>query len=323
MFPGMWVRIVSVRPDTSVPLTVPLSTCQESTPSHVPPSGSSPTQHGQRILHVHTSSSFPSSSYAISTSLRRRAASLGESRWRRVVGTLARRGVLLAVRLERLLRGGLLSVLLRPPDADSGLLPVHHGRAGEAAVVGRALDGDDLVRDRRVPPRQLLLQRGLEVDVLGGGILDSPREGLDDRLRNPLEPVLEKERGEGGLHDCGQDVAVARELRRLLDAGLQAPIAQPAIELELQSDRRTARAGADVREDLRHPALGEVRVAVEEVAGDGEIQDAVAEELEPFVGGGAVGRPVRMRKDLIESLPWERLDQVLELVRFSRRRAAI
>jgi len=64
-------------------------------------------------------------------------------------------------------------------------------------------------------------------------------------------------------------------------------------------------------------------VAVEEVAGDGEIQDAVAQELEPFVGGGAVGRPVRMRKDLIESLPGERLDQVLELVRFSRRRAAI
>jgi hypothetical protein len=38
-----------------------------------------------------------------------------------------------------------------------------------------------------------------------------------------------------------------------------------------------------VREDLRHPALGKVRVAVKEVAGDGEIQDAVAEELEPFV----------------------------------------
>src|SRR5438128_6577653 len=68
MFPGMWVRIVSVRPDTSVPLTVPLSKCQESTPSQVPPSGSSPTQHGQRILQVHTSSSFPSSSYAISAS---------------------------------------------------------------------------------------------------------------------------------------------------------------------------------------------------------------------------------------------------------------
>src|SRR6266540_5735931 len=103
---------------------------------------------------------------------------MGEPRWRRVVETLARRS-LLAVRLERLAGRGLLGVLLRPPDADSSIPTVHHGRAGEAAVVGRALDGDDLVRDRRVPPGQLLLQRGLEVDVLGGGILDSPREGLD------------------------------------------------------------------------------------------------------------------------------------------------
>jgi hypothetical protein len=78
-----------------------------------------------------------------------------------------------------------------------------------------------------------------------------------------------------------------------------------------------------MRENLRHPAFGEVRIAVEEIAGDCEIQDAVAEELESLVGGGAVGRPVRMREDTLEPLPGERLDQVPELVRFSGRRAAI
>ncbi len=61
----MWVRIVNVRPETSVPFTLPFSMCHDSTPSHVPPSGSSPTQHGHRMLHVQTSSSFPSSTYVM------------------------------------------------------------------------------------------------------------------------------------------------------------------------------------------------------------------------------------------------------------------
>ena len=99
--------------------------------------------------------------------------------------------------------------------------------------MGRALDRHDLVRDHRVPPGQLLLQCGLEVDVLCGRILDSPREGLDDRLLDRLEPVLEEKSGEGRLHHRGQDVAVSRELHRLVDARLQAPLAEPAVELEL------------------------------------------------------------------------------------------
>src|SRR5205823_1748779 len=65
MLPGMWVKMVRLWPDTSNPLTVPLSTCHDNTPSQVPKSGSSPTQHGQSVLHVHTSSKRPSSWYVI------------------------------------------------------------------------------------------------------------------------------------------------------------------------------------------------------------------------------------------------------------------
>src|SRR6266508_1992854 len=61
MLPGMSARIVNVRPETSVPLTVPCSKCQERTPAHLPPSGSSPTQQGQSVLQVQTSSRLPSS----------------------------------------------------------------------------------------------------------------------------------------------------------------------------------------------------------------------------------------------------------------------
>src|SRR3972149_6233688 len=65
MLPGIWVRTASVRPATFRPLTVPLSMCHARTPSQVPPSGSSPTQHGQSTLQVQTSNSCPSSWYAI------------------------------------------------------------------------------------------------------------------------------------------------------------------------------------------------------------------------------------------------------------------
>ena len=39
--------------------------CQASAESQVPPSGSSPIQHGQSTLQVQTSSSLPSMSYAM------------------------------------------------------------------------------------------------------------------------------------------------------------------------------------------------------------------------------------------------------------------
>src|SRR5215218_6600096 len=61
MLPGMCPTQPNVRPVTSVPFTLPLSKCQAYRPSQVPPSGSSPTQQGHRMLHVQTSSRRPSS----------------------------------------------------------------------------------------------------------------------------------------------------------------------------------------------------------------------------------------------------------------------
>jgi hypothetical protein len=68
-----------------------------------------------------------------------------------------------------------------------------------------------------------------------------------------------------------------------------------------------------VRADLREPALGEVREALVEGAGDGELEDAVAEELQPLVRRGAVGRPRGVREDGLEARRRERVDQALEL----------
>ena len=64
-FSGMWTEAAMVRPETSTPSIDPLSTCHASADSQTPPSGFSPTQHGHSTLQVHTSSSLPSTSYAI------------------------------------------------------------------------------------------------------------------------------------------------------------------------------------------------------------------------------------------------------------------
>jgi len=58
------------------------------------------------------------------------------------------------------------------------------------------------------------------------------------------------------------------------------------------------------------------------VTRDGEVEHAVAEELEALVRRLPVGRPVGVGEDVLESLPRKRLDQMLELVRFAGRRVA-
>jgi hypothetical protein len=59
-----------------------------------------------------------------------------------------------------------------------------------------------------------------------------------------------------------------------------------------------------------------------EIVRNGEVENAVAEELEPLVRRRGVGCPVGMSEDVLEPLRRKRLDQVLELVRFAGRRAA-
>jgi hypothetical protein len=46
---------------------------------------------------------------------------------------------------------------------------------------------------------------------------------------------------------------------------------------------------------------------------DRELEDAVAEELEPLVRGAAIARPRRVREDGLRQLGRERVDQLREV----------
>ena len=67
-----------------------------------------------------------------------------------------------------------------------------------------------------------------------------------------------------------------------------------------------------MRPDLRQLSLGEVGVAIVELARHGELEDAIAEELEPLVRGRAVRRPRRVREDLLQALGRQLVDQSVE-----------
>jgi hypothetical protein len=61
--------------------------------------------------------------------------------------------------------------------------------------------------------------------------------------------------------------------------------------------------------DLRQPSLRKLGVALVQRAGDGQLEDAVAEELEPLVRRGSLCRPGGVREDVLEPLRGERVDQ--------------
>src|SRR5436305_9147505 len=93
---------------------------------------------------------------------------------------------------EHFLCGRLLRGLLRTSLPDAGLLAVDVCRAGEGAVVRRAVDVQHRVVDGLPTPRQCFLELRLEVDVACQGVFDPAREGADDRGFDLLLPVLEK-----------------------------------------------------------------------------------------------------------------------------------
>jgi hypothetical protein len=68
-----------------------------------------------------------------------------------------------------------------------------------------------------------------------------------------------------------------------------------------------------VGSDLREPALGRLAEAVVDRAGDRELEDAVAEELEPLVRVRPVVRPGRVLEDLFEAFGRKLGDQPSEL----------
>jgi hypothetical protein len=162
-------------------------------------------------------------------------------------------------------------------------------------------------------PGERLLELRLVVLVVGERVLDALRERVDDRPLDRLVAVLEEERGERRLEQRREDVAVRREALELLVRDLVgAGVEQPVAELELARDDGAACPRDDVGADLREPALREVRVALVERARRGQLEDAVAEELEPLVRGRPVGRPGGVREDVVPPLRRQLLDQPAE-----------
>jgi hypothetical protein len=66
--------------------------------------------------------------------------------------------------------------------------------------------------------------------------------------------------------------------------------------------------------DLCEPALRGVLEAIEDRARDGQLEDAVPEELESLVRLGSILRPGRVCEDLVESGLRELGNQTAELV---------
>ena len=187
--------------------------------------------------------------------------------------------------------------------------------ADELAVVRRSLDLEHRVVDVASGARERLLELRLVVDVARARVLDPLRERLDERRLHRLEPVFEIDRGDCGLEHGCEDVPAARDALELVRGGVARVLEQPIAEPELLRDGSAALARDDVRPDLRESPLGRLAEAVEHRARDRELEDAVAEELEPLVRVGAVLDPRGVREDLLEPLGRKLRDQAAELVR--------
>src|SRR5581483_6804752 len=119
-----------------------------------------------------------------------------------------------------------------------------------------------------------------------------PRTPSARRRRPRSAPARARSRARG-TPPPARPRAEPRELLGLCGrAVLEELLAQP----ERVGDRRAGPPGHDVRADLRQPPLRELGEAVVQVARDGELEDAVAEELEPLVRGRPVRRPGRVRE---------------------------
>ena len=141
------------------------------------------------------------------------------------------------------------------------------------------------------------------VDVGRARVLDPVRERGDDRPLDRLVAVLEEERGDRGLEQRRRDVAALDDPRELfarerLARGVREPLAEP----KLARDRRAALPRDDVRANLREPAFRVVRIAVVQLRRDRELEDAVAQKLQPLVRRRAVGRPGGVREDVLDPL---------------------
>ncbi len=129
-------------------------------------------------------------------------------------------------------------------------------------------------------------------------VVDPLLEGVDDRLANGFEAVLEVEDAEAGLDERGQDVAVGGEPQKLVRIDRARMSGEELPQSETVPDERAALARDDVGADLGEAAFRLVGEALVELLGDGQPEDAVPEELQPLVGVGPAGRPGRMRESV-------------------------
>ena len=217
--------------------------------------------------------------------------------------------------LERLTGGFLLRGLLRRPAPHSELRPGDVSCAHEPPIVRWALDLEHGVVHLAAGSCKCLLKLRLVVDVARPRVLDLLAEGGDDRGLDPFEAVLEVESGDCSFQQCGKDVAAPRDALELVLRDVSRPLGEPLPEPELLRHDRAACARDDVRANLREPSLGCVAEAVEDGARDRQLENAVAEELEPLVRLGTVLRPGRVLEDLLEPCRGQLGDQAAELVR--------
>ena len=241
---------------------------------------------------------------------RGRAGRPGRRDRRRAPGR-ARLGVGRRVALERLARGGLLGRLLRGAVARADGLAVDVRGAGEAAVVRRALDLEDGVRDRagrggRAPPGAPSCSRR------GPRARTRSAPGRPPRSARGSTRTRARGRGRRGTASTQrrEDVAVRREPEQLVAVDLARVAGEQLPEAELAADDGAAVPRDDVRADLRQAPLRLVREALVELLGDREAEDAVAEKLEALVRVGPATRPGCVREGVVKALGRKRLDQV-------------
>ena len=121
------------------------------------------------------------------------------------------------------------------------------------------------------------------VDVARQRVLDPVGECVDDGRLDRGESVLEEQRAERRLEERREDVPVPREPVELLRRRVGGVAREPLTEVELPRDDCAARPRDDVRSDLRQPSLGEVGKPRIDLVRDRQLEDTVAEELEPLV----------------------------------------
>ena len=163
--------------------------------------------------------------------------------------------------------------------------------------------------------RKRLLELGLVVDVARAGVLDPLVECVDDRRLDPLESELEVDGRDRGLEHGGKHVPAPRDALELVLRDRAGVVEELLAEPELLRNRRAALPRDDMRTDLREATLRGCAEPVEHRSRDRELENAVAQELEPLVGLGAVLRPGRVREHLREPFGRQLRDEAAELVR--------